>query len=51
MDRSNFAAEWCQQPNNTGFSCPNPITLPFDTETDSDPDPKLASPEPFSNDR
>jgi hypothetical protein len=26
------------------FSCPNPITRPFDTETDSDPDPDLASP-------
>ena len=27
-----------------GFSCPNPISRPFDTETDSAPDPDLASP-------
>ncbi|MGI6300250.1 MAG: hypothetical protein ACOX52_04200 [Verrucomicrobiota bacterium] len=32
-----------------GFSCPNPITRPFDTETDSDPDPDLASPWTFSD--
>ncbi|MGI6303658.1 MAG: hypothetical protein ACOX52_21750 [Verrucomicrobiota bacterium] len=48
MDRSNSAAELCQNRNNTvaapGFSCPNPSTSPFDTETDSDPDPDLASP-------
>ncbi|MGI6304101.1 MAG: hypothetical protein ACOX52_24090 [Verrucomicrobiota bacterium] len=41
MDRSNFAAEWCQNRNNTvavpGSEWPNPITRPFDTETDSDP--------------
>ncbi|MGI6299568.1 MAG: hypothetical protein ACOX52_00695 [Verrucomicrobiota bacterium] len=47
MDRSNFATELCQHRNNTvavpGFSCPNPITRSFDTETDSEPDPKLAS--------
>ncbi len=47
MDLSNFAAEWCQHRNNTvavpGFSCPNPITRPFDTETDSDRDPDLDS--------
>jgi len=51
MDRSNPAAEFGQHPNNTvavpGFSCPNPITRPFDTETDSDPD--LASPLAFSD--
>ncbi|MDD8046638.1 MAG: hypothetical protein PHF14_09265 [Verrucomicrobiota bacterium] len=48
MARSNFTAEWCQHHNNTvalpGFVCPNPITRPFDTETDSDPDPDFASP-------
>ncbi|MDI9385597.1 MAG: hypothetical protein QM518_14980, partial [Verrucomicrobiota bacterium] len=53
-DRSNFTAEWRQHRNNTvavpGFSCPNPITRPFDTETDSDPDPDLASPWTFSDD-
>ncbi len=31
-----------------GFSCPNPITRPF--ETDKDPDPVLASPLTFSDD-
>ncbi|MGI6303929.1 MAG: hypothetical protein ACOX52_23210 [Verrucomicrobiota bacterium] len=45
----------CQHRNNTvavpGFICPNPITRPFDTETDSDPAPELASPLPFSDDR
>ena len=54
MDRSNFTAELCQHRNNTvavpGFSCPNPLTRPFDTETDSDPDPDLASPLTFSAD-
>ncbi|MGI6300792.1 MAG: hypothetical protein ACOX52_07020 [Verrucomicrobiota bacterium] len=54
MYRSNFAAELCRHRNNTvailGFSCPNPITRPFDTETDSDPDPDLASPLTFSDD-
>jgi hypothetical protein len=54
MDRSNFAAELCQNRNNTvaapGFSCPNPMPHPFDTETDSDPDPDLASPLTFSDD-
>ncbi|MGI6303856.1 MAG: hypothetical protein ACOX52_22805 [Verrucomicrobiota bacterium] len=39
---------WCQHRNNTvavpGSERPNPITRPFDTETDSDPDPDLASP-------
>ncbi|MGI6301664.1 MAG: hypothetical protein ACOX52_11490 [Verrucomicrobiota bacterium] len=53
MDRSNFAAEWCQHRNNTvavpGFLWPNPITRPFDTEADSDPDPDLASPWTFSD--
>ncbi|MGI6301825.1 MAG: hypothetical protein ACOX52_12320 [Verrucomicrobiota bacterium] len=53
MDRSNFAAEWCQHRNNTvavpGSEWPNPITRPFDTETDSDPDPDLASPWTFSD--
>jgi hypothetical protein len=48
MARSNFTAELCQHHNNTvalpGFVCPNPITRPFDTETDSDPDPDFASP-------
>ncbi|MGI6301948.1 MAG: hypothetical protein ACOX52_12960, partial [Verrucomicrobiota bacterium] len=51
MDRSNFAAKSCQHRNNTvalpGFSCPNPITRPFDTEPDSDPE--LASPLTFSD--
>ncbi|MGI6299627.1 MAG: hypothetical protein ACOX52_00995 [Verrucomicrobiota bacterium] len=47
-DSSNFAAELCcQHRNNTvvvpGFSCPNPIPRPFD----SDPDPDLASPRTF----
>jgi hypothetical protein len=55
MDRSNFTAELCQHRNNTvavpGFICPNPISRPFDTETDSDSDPELASPLPFSDDR
>ncbi|MDD8044693.1 MAG: hypothetical protein PHC78_13105 [Verrucomicrobiota bacterium] len=55
MNRANFAAELCQHRNNTvavpGFSCPNPITRSFDTETDSDPDPDLASPWTFSDDR
>ncbi|MGI6302450.1 MAG: hypothetical protein ACOX52_15545 [Verrucomicrobiota bacterium] len=50
---SNFTAEWCQHRNNTvavsGFLWPNPITRPFDTETDSDPDPDLASPWTFSD--
>ncbi|MGI6303794.1 MAG: hypothetical protein ACOX52_22490 [Verrucomicrobiota bacterium] len=53
MDRSNFTAELCQHRNNTvavpGFSCPNLLTHPFDTETDSDPDPDLASPLNFSD--
>jgi len=53
MNHSKFAAELCQHRNNTvavpGFSCPNPITRPFDTKTDSDPDPDLASPLPFSD--
>ncbi|MDD8052089.1 MAG: hypothetical protein PHG55_12150, partial [Verrucomicrobiota bacterium] len=53
MERSNFAAEWCQHRNNTvavpGSERPNPITRPFDTETDSDPDPDLASPWTFSH--
>ncbi|MDD8045247.1 MAG: hypothetical protein PHF14_02160 [Verrucomicrobiota bacterium] len=52
MDRSNFTAELCQHRNNTvavpGFSCPNPLTRPSDTETDSNPDPDLASPLTFS---
>ncbi|MGI6301407.1 MAG: hypothetical protein ACOX52_10180 [Verrucomicrobiota bacterium] len=54
MIRSNFTAELCQHRNNTvavpGFSCLNPLTRPFDTETDSDPDPDLASPLTFSDD-
>jgi hypothetical protein len=54
MDRSNHAAELCQNRNNTvaapGFSCPNPMPHPFDTETGSDPDPDLASPLTFSDD-
>ncbi|MGI6302257.1 MAG: hypothetical protein ACOX52_14565 [Verrucomicrobiota bacterium] len=54
MDRSNFTAALCQHRNNTvavpGFSCPNPLTRPFDTETDRDPDPELASPLTFSDD-
>ncbi|MGI6299988.1 MAG: hypothetical protein ACOX52_02865 [Verrucomicrobiota bacterium] len=31
------------------FLCPNPITRPFDTDPDSDPDPELASPSAFSD--
>ncbi len=54
MDRSNFTAELCQHRNNMvavpGSEWPNPITRPFDTETDSDPDPDLASPLTFSDD-
>ncbi|MGI6299558.1 MAG: hypothetical protein ACOX52_00645 [Verrucomicrobiota bacterium] len=54
MARSNFTAELCQHRNITvavpGFSCPNLLTRPFDTETDSDPDPDLASPLTFSDD-
>ncbi|MDD8046252.1 MAG: hypothetical protein PHF14_07310 [Verrucomicrobiota bacterium] len=50
--RSNLAAKLCRHRNNTvaipGFSCPNPITRPFDTEADSESD--LASPLPFSDD-
>ncbi len=53
MAPSNFAVKWCQHRNNTvavpGFSCPNPITRPFDTETDSDPAPDLVSPWTFSD--
>ncbi|MDD8046200.1 MAG: hypothetical protein PHF14_07050 [Verrucomicrobiota bacterium] len=53
MDRSNFASELCQDRNNTvalpGFPCLNPIPRLFDTETDSDPDPDLASPLTFSD--
>ena len=49
--RSNFTAELCQHRNNTvavpGFSCPNPITRSFD----SDSNPHLASPWTFSDDR
>ncbi|MGI6299875.1 MAG: hypothetical protein ACOX52_02275 [Verrucomicrobiota bacterium] len=30
----------------TRFLWPNPTTRPFDTKTDTDPDPELASPEP-----
>ncbi|MGI6300662.1 MAG: hypothetical protein ACOX52_06365 [Verrucomicrobiota bacterium] len=33
-----------------GFSCPNPIKRPFDTETVSDPDPGLALQLTFSHD-
>ena len=51
MDRSNFAAELCQHRNNTvavpGFSCPNPIPPPFDSDTA--PDPELVSPSIFPN--
>ncbi|HCF94500.1 MAG TPA: hypothetical protein DEW46_05515 [Verrucomicrobia bacterium] len=54
MDRSNCAAELCQQCNHTvavpGFLWPNPIRRPFDTETDNDPAPELASPLTFSDD-
>ena len=46
MDRSKITVELCPHRNNTvavpGFSYPNPIMRPFDTETDSDPDPDLA---------
>jgi len=46
MNRSNFAAKWCQQRNNTvavpGSAWLNPITRPFNTDADSDPE--LASP-------
>ncbi|MGI6303326.1 MAG: hypothetical protein ACOX52_20020 [Verrucomicrobiota bacterium] len=44
----------CRHRNNTvarpGFSCPNPIPRQFDTETDTAPDPDLASPLTFSDD-
>ncbi|MGI6300458.1 MAG: hypothetical protein ACOX52_05275 [Verrucomicrobiota bacterium] len=51
MDRLNFTAELCQHWTAVpGFSCPNPLTRPFDTETDSDPDPDLLSPLTFSDD-
>ena len=44
-DRSNLTVELYQHRNNTvavpGFSCPNPITRPFDTDPDSDPAPIL----------
>jgi hypothetical protein len=33
MDRSNFAAKLCHH-RTPGFSCPNPIPPPFDSETD-----------------
>ncbi|MDD8047094.1 MAG: hypothetical protein PHF14_11580 [Verrucomicrobiota bacterium] len=46
MNRSNLTAEFCQHRNNTvtlpGFSCPNSIPCPFDSE------PELASPSSFS---
>jgi hypothetical protein len=52
-DGSNFTAGLCQHHNNTvarpGSPGPNPITHPCDTETDSDPDPELASPWTFSD--
>ncbi|MGI6303519.1 MAG: hypothetical protein ACOX52_21035 [Verrucomicrobiota bacterium] len=42
----------CQYRNNAvaiaGFSCPNPISRPFDTDTDSDTDTELASRIDFS---
>ncbi|MGI6303308.1 MAG: hypothetical protein ACOX52_19930 [Verrucomicrobiota bacterium] len=48
----NLVAKFCPHRNNTnlqaGFSCPNPLTHPSDTETDSAPDPDLASPSAFS---
>ena len=54
MDRSNFTAELCQHRNNTdtfpGLLWPNPLTRPFDTEADSDPDPDLALPLTFWDD-
>ncbi|MGI6301608.1 MAG: hypothetical protein ACOX52_11210 [Verrucomicrobiota bacterium] len=51
MYRSNLATELCRHRTAIpGFSCPNPITRPFDTETDSDSDPDLASPWTFSDD-
>jgi hypothetical protein len=53
MDRSTFAAEFGQHPNNTvalpGSPCPNPIPPPFDTDTDSDTDPEPVSPLTFSH--
>jgi hypothetical protein len=52
-DGSNFTAGLCQHHNNTlarpGSPGPNPITHPCDTETDSAPDPELASPWTFSD--
>jgi hypothetical protein len=52
MNRSNFTAELCQHRNNAvavpGFSSPNPLTRPSDTETDNAPDPDLALPLTFS---
>ncbi|HCF97060.1 MAG TPA: hypothetical protein DEW46_18575, partial [Verrucomicrobia bacterium] len=54
MDRSNFTDELCQRRNNTdtfpGLLWPNPLTRPFDTEADSDPDPDLALPLTFWDD-
>jgi hypothetical protein len=32
----------------SSFSCPNPIQLPFDPDSDSDPDSDFASPTGFS---
>ncbi|MGI6302134.1 MAG: hypothetical protein ACOX52_13930 [Verrucomicrobiota bacterium] len=53
MNRSNFAAELGQNRNNTvavpGSAWPNPITRPFDTDADSDPE--LASPLTISDER
>ncbi|HCF95894.1 MAG TPA: hypothetical protein DEW46_12590, partial [Verrucomicrobia bacterium] len=51
--RPNRAAELCSHRNKSvalpGFSLPNPIPPPFDTEAGSDPDPELASPSAFSD--
>ena len=49
--RSNFTAKFAQHHHNTvarpGFSCPNPIPPPFDSDTA--PDPELVSPSIFPN--
>ncbi|MDD8046620.1 MAG: hypothetical protein PHF14_09170, partial [Verrucomicrobiota bacterium] len=51
----NCPAELRQHRNNTvavpGSAWPNPITHPFDTDSDTDPDPELAWPLTYSDDR
>jgi hypothetical protein len=51
MPPSNLTSESGKHPNNTvavpGASSPNPRTRPFDTDSDTDLDPELASPWSF----